>query len=112
MIKLFISDVDGVLTDGSMYYSENGDEMKRFSTYDGMAFEMLRNKGIKTAIITSENTKIVSNRSKKMKIDFLYQGEKEEYLSLIPPQSWKKKFIGAYRLNSEYKWDNIIWPTD
>ena len=69
MIKLFISDVDGVLTDGSMYYSENGDEMKRFSTYDGMAFEILRNYGVKTAIITSENTKIVSNRSKKMKID-------------------------------------------
>ena len=42
MIKLFISDVDGVLTDGSMYYSENGDELKRFSTYDGMAFQILR----------------------------------------------------------------------
>ena len=42
---------------------------------------------------------------------FLYQGEKEEYLSLIPPESWKKKFIGAYRLNSEYKWVNITWPT-
>ena len=41
---------------------------------------------------------------------FLYQGEKEEYLSLIPPESWKKEFIGAYRLNSEYKWDNITWP--
>ena len=74
MIKLFISDVDGVLTDGSMYYSEAGDEMKRFSTYDGMAFEILRNNGVKTAIITSESTKIVSNRAKKMKIDFLYQG--------------------------------------
>ena len=41
MIKLFISDVDGVLTDGSMYYSENGDELKRFNTYDGMAFQIL-----------------------------------------------------------------------
>ena len=75
MIKLFISDVDGVLTDGSMYYSEFGDEMKRFSTYDGMAFIILNNKAIKTAIITSENTKIVSNRAKKMKIDFLHQGQ-------------------------------------
>ena len=74
MIKLFISDVDGVLTDGSMYYSENGDELKRFSTYDGMAFQILRKKGVKTAIITSESTKIVSNRAKKLKIDFLYQG--------------------------------------
>ncbi len=74
MIKLFISDVDGVLTDGSMYYSENGDELKRFNTYDGMAFQILRDRGVKTAIITSEKTKIVSNRAKKLKIDFLYQG--------------------------------------
>ena len=44
MIKLFISDLDGVLTDGSMYYSESGDEFKRFSTYDGWAFIFL-NKG-------------------------------------------------------------------
>lgn len=74
MIKLFISDVDGVLTDGSMYYTEKSDEFKRFSTYDGMAFSILRSYGIKTAIITSEKTKIVENRAKKMKIDFLVQG--------------------------------------
>ncbi len=76
MIKLFVSDVDGVLTDGSMYYSENGDELKRFNTYDGMAFQILRERGVKTAIITSENTNIVLNRSRKMKIDYLYQGKK------------------------------------
>ena len=58
-----------------MYYSESGDEMKRFSTYDGMAFIILNKIGIKTSIITSENTKIVSNRAKKMKIDFLFQGQ-------------------------------------
>lgn len=74
MIKIFIMDVDGVLTDSGMYYSENGDELKKFSTYDGKAMEFLRNKGIKTAIITSENTQIVSRRSKKMGIDFLFQG--------------------------------------
>ena len=74
MIKLFVSDVDGVLTDGSMYYSENGDELKRFSTYDGMAFSILKKLGIMTAIVTSENTKIVANRCAKMKIDFVYQG--------------------------------------
>lgn len=75
MIKLFISDVDGVLTDGSMYYTENGDELKRFSTYDGMAFEILRKYGIKTCLITSENTKIVTRRAEKMKIDYLFQGK-------------------------------------
>lgn len=73
-IKLFISDVDGVLTDSGMYYTENGDELKKFNTRDGKAFELLRNMGIKTGIITAENTKIVENRAKKMKIDFLEQG--------------------------------------
>ena len=76
MIKLFISDMDGVLTDGSMYYTEHGDEIKKFSTYDGMAFEILRSRGVMTAILTSENTKIAKQRSKKMKIDFLVQNIK------------------------------------
>jgi N-acylneuraminate cytidylyltransferase len=68
-IKLLLTDVDGVLTDAGMYYSENGDELKKFNTQDGMAFELLRNAGIKTGIITSENTKIVENRAKKLKVD-------------------------------------------
>jgi len=76
-IKLFLSDVDGVLTDGGMYYSENGDELKKFNTRDGMAFQLLREAGIKTGIITSENTKIVENRARKLKVDYLYQGKRD-----------------------------------
>lgn len=76
-IKLFLTDVDGVLTDGSMYYTESGDEFKRFHTYDGMAFELLRNAGIKTGIITSENTQIVVRRAAKMKADYLFQGKRD-----------------------------------
>ena len=53
-IKLFLTDVDGVLTDAGMYYSENGDELKKFNTHDGMGIQILRQKGIKTGIITSE----------------------------------------------------------
>jgi len=73
-IKLFLSDVDGTLTDAGMYYGENGEELKKFNTHDGKGFELLRKTGIKTGIITSENTKIVENRAKKMKVDYLYQG--------------------------------------
>ena len=73
-IKLFLSDVDGTLTDAGMYYGENGEQFKKFNTHDGKGFELLRKAGIKTGIITSENTKIVTNRAKKLKIDFLYQG--------------------------------------
>lgn len=73
-IKLFLCDVDGTLTDGGMYYSENGDELKKFDTRDGMAFELLRKRGIKTGILTSESTKMVERRAAKLKADFLKQG--------------------------------------
>ena len=73
-IKLFLSDVDGTLTDAGMYYGQNGEEFKKFNTHDGKGFELLRKAGIKTGIITSENTKIVENRAKKLKVDYLYQG--------------------------------------
>lgn len=73
-IKLFLSDVDGTLTDAGMYYDIHGNELKKFNTHDGKGFELLMNVGVKTGIITSENTKIVENRAKKLKVDYLYQG--------------------------------------
>lgn len=76
-IKLFLCDVDGTLTDGGMYYSEAGDELKKFNTRDGMGFQLLSEAGIKTGIITSENTMIVENRAKKLKVDFLRQGKRD-----------------------------------
>lgn len=69
-----MSDVDGTLTDAGMYYDVNGNELKKFNTHDGKGFELLRNAGLKTGILTSENTKIVENRAKKLKVDYLYQG--------------------------------------
>ena len=74
-IKLFLTDVDGVLTDGGMYYSETGDELKKFNTRDGMGFHLLREAGIKTGIITTENTQIVERRAAKLKVDYVYQGK-------------------------------------
>ena len=73
-IKLFFSDVDGTLTDAGMYYDQFGNEMKKFNTYDGKAFELLKLNGVKTGLITSEKTVIVENRAKKLKIDYLIQG--------------------------------------
>jgi YrbI family 3-deoxy-D-manno-octulosonate 8-phosphate phosphatase len=73
-VKLFVSDVDGVLTDGGMYYSENGDEVKKFNTRDGMGFQLLREHGIKTAFVTSEVTHLVDRRAAKLKIDYVCQG--------------------------------------
>jgi N-acylneuraminate cytidylyltransferase len=81
-IKLVLSDVDGVLTDSGMYYSETGDELKKFNTRDGKAFELLRNAGIRGGIITSENTKLVERRAQKLKLDVLIQGAKDKLPAL------------------------------
>ena len=68
-IKLFLTDCDGVLTDGGMYYFESGNEAKKFNTRDGMAFKLLREKNIKIGMITGEDTKIVLNRGNKLKMN-------------------------------------------
>tara|TARA_Y100001970_G_scaffold100146_1_gene125854 strand:- start:852 stop:1319 length:468 start_codon:yes stop_codon:yes gene_type:complete len=77
-IKLVATDIDGVWTDARMYYTEDGDFMKSFNTYDGMGVEMLRNKNIETIIMTSENSNIVLKRAKKLKIKNVYIGEKNK----------------------------------
>ncbi len=77
-IKLFLSDVDGVLTDAGMYYSEKGDELKKFSTYDGMAFRLLKEKGMKVGIITSEDCELNRKRAEKLKLDYHFHGVKNK----------------------------------
>ena len=81
-IRLVATDCDGVLTDGGMYYSENGDELKRFNTLDGHGFALLREAGIKTAIITGENTELVKRRAAKLKVDHIISGEKDKLKAL------------------------------
>lgn len=75
-IRLFLSDVDGTLTDGGMYYSSEGEVMKKFNTIDGMGFQLLREHGIEVGIITSEVTEIVERRAEKLRISHLVQGQK------------------------------------
>ena len=70
-IKLFLTDCDGCLTDGGMYYSEKGDELKKFNTKDGMGLSILRAKGVITGIITSENVELNRRRAEKLKVDIL-----------------------------------------
>ena len=66
MVKLFLTDVDGCLTDGGMYYSAEGDVMKRFCVYDGMGMVLLRKAGIACGILTSENSPIVKARAESL----------------------------------------------
>ncbi|MDE3059219.1 MAG: HAD-IIIA family hydrolase [Bacteroidota bacterium] len=81
-IKLFATDVDGVLTDGGMYYSENGTELKKFNTRDGMGMVLLRNAGISIAIITSEDTEVVRRRAEKLQVKDLIQGAKDKVAAM------------------------------
>lgn len=93
-IKLFITDCDGCLTDGGMYYDELGNEWKKFNAKDGMGFKILRQNNILTGIITGENTHIVERRAEKLKLDELYQGvtNKSEILD---------KMVEKYNLSYE-----------
>ncbi|MAJ45282.1 MAG: acylneuraminate cytidylyltransferase [Candidatus Marinimicrobia bacterium] len=81
-IKLIATDIDGVWTDARMHYTENGEYMKSFSTYDGMATGLIKERNIEIAILTSENSKIVTARAKKLGIKYVYINEKEKLLRI------------------------------
>lgn len=68
-IKWFFCDIDGTLTDGCVYYSPEGEQLKKFSLRDGTGFFLLKQVGIKMGFITTENSPIVEQRAKKLKID-------------------------------------------
>lgn len=72
--KLILSDIDGVWTDGSMYYTENGNELKKFHTYDSAAILVCKFLKIPFGIITGERSNAVKNRAKKLTIDHVYLG--------------------------------------
>ena len=100
-IKLFATDVDGTMTDACMYYAENGLELKKFNFRDGMGFKLLREAGIKTAIITSEDTPIVRKRADKLKVDYLSMG------------NWKKlEFIKKICTELDITLENVAYIGD
>ena len=100
-IKIFLSDVDGVLTDGGMYYTESGDEFKKFNCYDGMGMKLLQEKGYKVGIITSEDKQINRNRARKLKLDFDFHGVKD-----------KLKFMQEFCINENFKLSEIAYIGD
>jgi YrbI family 3-deoxy-D-manno-octulosonate 8-phosphate phosphatase len=77
-IKLVLTDVDGVLTDGGRYFSEKGEIIKRFHVRDGMGINILLRNEIQTAIITKENSKIVKKWAKEMNVSKTYSGIKNK----------------------------------
>jgi YrbI family 3-deoxy-D-manno-octulosonate 8-phosphate phosphatase len=78
-IDFLFLDVDGVFTDGCVYYGADGELMKKFDMRDGMGLEILRQNNVDVVVITSENSKLVEQRMKKLQIEHLFLGVKDKY---------------------------------
>ncbi|MBI1320535.1 MAG: NTP transferase domain-containing protein [Candidatus Hydrogenedens sp.] len=100
-LRLVASDVDGCLTDSGMYYGEQGDELKKFSTRDGMGFRLLQEAGFDTAIITLENTQLMQRRAAKMKVPELHQGAED-----------KVSVMTAMLAPRDYSWEHVAYLGD
>jgi len=81
-IKLLLLDVDGVLTDGRLYFSNQGDEFKTFSTLDGHGIKMLQKSGVKVGIITGRTSNLVAKRASDIGIQILIQGREDKWDAL------------------------------
>ena len=79
-IKLLILDVDGILTDGRLWYAQNGEALKVFHVHDGLGIRQLLRAGIHVAIITSCENKAVSSRATELGIQYVFQGQRDKML--------------------------------
>lgn len=102
-IKAVVLDVDGIFTDAKVYYNENGEYLKKFSFRDGMGLSILKENDIDIVVMTSENSEIVKQRMKKLKIGYVYLGVKDKY-SLLEKVLIEK---GLNRTNVVYLGDDI-----
>jgi 3-deoxy-D-manno-octulosonate 8-phosphate phosphatase (KDO 8-P phosphatase) len=81
-IRLVLTDVDGVLTDAGVYYSERGEELRRFSVRDGMGVELLREAGIATAFLSREQTPMLEARARKLQLPHAFLGVRDKAAAL------------------------------
>jgi 3-deoxy-D-manno-octulosonate 8-phosphate phosphatase (KDO 8-P phosphatase) len=77
-LRLVLTDCDGVLTDGSLYYSDAGEALRRFSVRDGMGVERLREAGMVTAILTRERSRTIERRAEKLGLPHLFLGVRDK----------------------------------
>ena len=82
-IQLLALDVDGILSDGQLYFGNQGEEIKAFNSLDGHGIKMLQASGVKVAIITGRTSTIVSQRASQLGIDLLLQGREDKLLALF-----------------------------
>ncbi len=82
-VRFLVLDVDGILTDGSLYFDRQGEALKAFNSKDGQGIKLLQGSGIKVGIITARNSEMVAKRAKNLSIDYLIQGC-ENKLTTLP----------------------------
>ena len=96
-VRLMIFDVDGVLTDGRLYLSDNGDEMKAFNSRDGQGIKLLREAGIAVGVITARSSRVVERRARELGIELLCQGASDKagaFAELVSGQKLKASEAG------------------
>ncbi|MEE2821315.1 MAG: HAD hydrolase family protein [Pseudomonadota bacterium] len=81
-VQLMAFDVDGVFTDGTLYYDAEGDALKAFNTLDGLGLKLLQKVGIKTAIVTGRQSPVVERRFSELGVDFIIQGREDKGCAL------------------------------
>ncbi|HWY33790.1 MAG TPA: HAD family hydrolase, partial [Nitrosopumilaceae archaeon] len=99
--KLIFTDIDGVWTDGGMYYDQTGNEWKKFNTSDSWGVSFCKALGIKVVIITGEDTQIVKRRADKLKVDYCFLGVKD-----------KLKVADGLREELKFDWKEIAFIGD
>ncbi|CAM3646212.1 acylneuraminate cytidylyltransferase [Flavobacterium gelidilacus] len=100
-IKYLVLDVDGVFTDGCVYFGAEGELMKKFDMRDGMGLEILRQTGVDVVVMTSENSELVSQRMKKLQINHVFLGVKD-----------KHSLLQHFTIEKNVTWSNLAYVGD
>lgn len=100
-IRLIVSDVDGTMTDGGIYYDENGNELKKFCTRDAAGFFTAHSVGIKIMVLTGRECAATSKRMSEMRVDYLCQNVKDKY-----------EFLEKFIFENQYKVNEIAYIGD
>lgn len=103
-IKLVVFDVDGVLTDGSLFIGDEGEEYKAFHSKDGFGMKLLQNTGVEIGIITARTSNVVRHRMESLNIKHIYQGQLEK----LPALEKMVKRVGVEFEETAYVGDDVI----
>ena len=91
-VKLLVLDVDGVLTDGGIYFDDSGKELKKFNALDGHGIKMLLSSGFEVAVISSRSTSSVAHRMEGLGVNHYYQGQSDKNIKM-------QQILGTLSLN-------------